>query len=360
MDKESAVRGCLLGLAVGDAMGCPVDKKSWTEICEDYGPNGLLGYDLANGTANITSYTQLAAFVANGLLIGTTRGKSDQLEKYIALGLREWAKSQQFRGATERTHCWLAQVARMRQRQCMDTGLLDALTRENLGAPERPVVISNSPSALTSAVAVALLYDDKRMTYPMIGQLAARAVAFTHGDPETFLSGAALAYGLQGILEDPEKPVAEHFMKAARTVQLQFGEAYPKADTVAARIEKAISLAKDPELTPLAALSLLGCTTASECLAGAVYAAAIHPANFDEGMISAVNHSGSSCAVACLTGGILGARLGVEALPEFYLESLEPIEILSELAADMVQGGQFMRLFDADWDQKYAHGTPVE
>ena len=45
---------------------------------------------------------------------------------------------------------------------------------------------------------------------------------------------------------------------------------------------------------------------------------------------------------------------------EFYLESLEPIEILSELAADMVQGGQFMRLFDADWDQKYAHGTPVE
>ena len=46
--RRSAYRGCLLGLAVGDAMGYTVDSRSWREIQEDYGPNGLLGYDLVS------------------------------------------------------------------------------------------------------------------------------------------------------------------------------------------------------------------------------------------------------------------------------------------------------------------------
>ena len=68
-ELQSAHRGCLLGLAVGDAMGYAVDSKSWAEIQEDYGPNGLLGYDLVNGYADVTSYTQIAAFTCNGLLL---------------------------------------------------------------------------------------------------------------------------------------------------------------------------------------------------------------------------------------------------------------------------------------------------
>ena len=39
-------RGCLLGLAVGDAMGMPVDDMTLEQIRENYGPNGLLGYEL--------------------------------------------------------------------------------------------------------------------------------------------------------------------------------------------------------------------------------------------------------------------------------------------------------------------------
>ena len=75
ISKRSAYRGCLLGLAVGDAMGYSVDTKTWPQIQEDYGPNGLLGYDLVNGYADVTSHTQLAAFTCNGLLVGMTRGQ---------------------------------------------------------------------------------------------------------------------------------------------------------------------------------------------------------------------------------------------------------------------------------------------
>ena len=73
--QQTSYRGCLLGMAVGDAMGYTVDNRSWSEIQEDYGPNGLLGYDLVNGYADVTSNTQLAAFTCNGLLFGLTRGQ---------------------------------------------------------------------------------------------------------------------------------------------------------------------------------------------------------------------------------------------------------------------------------------------
>ena len=42
-----------------------------------------------------------------------------------------------------------------------------------------------------------------------------------------------------------------------------------------------------------------------------------------------------------------------------YLESLEQAPILGELACDIAQGKQFMRIFDDDWDQKYNQGMPI-
>jgi ADP-ribosylglycohydrolase len=76
-------------------------------------------------------------------------------------------------------------------------------------------------------------------------------------------------------------------------------------------------------------------------------------------MITAVNHSGRSAAVGALTGAVLGARMGARALPEFYLECLEPAMTLVELADDLYHGCPMemgSRMFDGDWDRKYLHG----
>jgi len=81
--------------------------------------------------------------------------------------------------------------------------------------------------------------------------------------------------------------------------------------------------------------------------------------DFDRAMIVAVNHSGRSAAVGAIVGAILGIRLGDSALPEFYLEGLEPLEVLQELAEDMFTGCPLekgSKLFDLDWDYKYLNG----
>ena len=61
-----------------------------------------------------------------------------------------------------------------------------------------------------------------------------------------------------------------------------------------------------------------------------------------------------------ITIAILGAKLGEEALPDFYLESLEPIKALRELAEDLAVGSPAKGLFDDSWDHKYTHGLPLK
>ena len=118
--KTAAYEGCFLGLAVGDALGYVVDEMTWNQITAAYGPNGLLGYDLQEDFAQVSSYTQIAAYYANGLLLGMTRGKPADRLKYLGLALREWIHRQHFPRSEERSWCWVSQVPELRRRQSSD------------------------------------------------------------------------------------------------------------------------------------------------------------------------------------------------------------------------------------------------
>lgn len=350
-------RGCLLGLAVGDAMGMPVDDMTLEQIRESYGPNGLLGYDLRSDYAEITSYTQLAAFVCNALLLSVSRGKGDKKLEYVKLGLKEWTRSQQFARDPESSYCWVAKLPAFRRRHCRDARMLDTLRLAAMGYPEKSPNKYNAPGSLTSAIAVGMFYNPQRLTPPQIGELAAQIVGLTHGDPTAFLSAAVLAYAIAGILLEPEMPLEDQFTAAISAMDHQFRGKYSEAYTVAAALTDAVEQSKAAE--PMSeVMERFRCYSAMQCLAGAIYASLANQEDFDTAMITAVNHSGYSSAVAGITGAILGARMGYAALPDFYLESLEPVKALCQLADDMVSFTPTKGLFDDDWDQKYVQGMP--
>lgn len=356
-------RGCLLGMAVGDAMGAAVEKKTYEEICETYGPAGLLGYDTVNGLAEITSYTQVAAFAVNGLLLAISRGQSHEAMAYVTMALKEWARMQHLPRDPQRRNCWLCAVPAFRRRKNMDPRTLDALTRDVLGSPQRPANQAEGPGSLTAAVAMGLYFHPERMQFHEIGILGAQTVALTHGDPMTFLSGSVLAYVIAAILHDPESDLEEHFRLAAQTVADQFGGEFPQALRLQKKLLSAIEMAKDPQKQPVEVMESIGCVTCPEVLAGAMYAVLAGRGDFDASAIIAVNHSGKSAAVGAVTGAILGARMGEDTLPEFYLECLEAERVLPELATDLwncFEKPGAKRIFDDDWDRKYTHGLPVE
>ena len=361
--RRSAYRGCLLGLAVGDAMGYTVDSRSWREIQEDYGPNGLLGYDLVNGYADVTSYTQLAAFTCNGLLLGLTRGqvqgKMAPFYKYIALSHKEWSLSQRSWNRPENTHCWLLQHSEFLRRHCMDTRMLDTLDRDDFGTLEEPRNAFNQPGSLTSAVAVGMFFHRHRIRLTEINRLGAESVALTHGSPTAFLTGAMLAHIITCILRKPDAPLKAVFVHAMKDIREEFGHQYSQAYEICNQMRNAMTYASGKGLKPVEVMEKLKCVSSSEVLAGAVYACLACDGDFDRAMILAVNHSGRSAAVGAVTGAILGAKYGEKALPEFYMECLEPSELLRELADDLYHGCTMEKgnkLYDLDWDRKYLHG----
>jgi len=143
------------------------------------------------------------------------------------------------------------------------------------------------------------------------------------------------------------------------TVRSTYGHRYSGAYELCTLVANAATLAGQPDAVPQEVMERLRCETAPQILAGAVYSILVSGGDFDRAMITAVNHSGRSAAVGAVTGAILGARLGEESLPEFYVECLEPAEVLRELADDLYHGcpmEQGNRLFDLDWDRKYLHG----
>ncbi|MBE6933814.1 MAG: hypothetical protein E7462_02000 [Ruminococcaceae bacterium] len=355
-EKKNQYRSVMLGLAVGDAMGHTVDNRTLAEICNDYGPNGLLGYDLVNGYADVTSYTQLAAFTANGLLLGLTRGqlkdRFSTLLRCITLSLKEWGRSQTF-SLPEKNYCWLSGVPEMKRKFCMDTRILDALSKEPLGCVAAPQYKSDHPGALTMVVPISLMGEDSGLNQRELNQLGAEAVALTHGETDTILAGAALTHLLCALLAEPSALFAEQVQQTMDAIALQFGGESGKLYSL---LQQALILSVTPDVGPMEAMETLGCRTAAEALAGAVYAVATCGRDFDAAMITAVNHSGRSAAVGALTGSLLGAILENDALPDFYLESLEPTGTLTELADDMTLGFSNMvgrSLFDMDWDRKY-------
>ena len=360
MDKKLSVyRGCFLGMAAGDAMGNTVDELSWEAICAEYGPEGLLGYDLRNDSAEVTSYTQIAAFVTNGLLLYVTRGRPGTQIPFVTVSLREWLKRQHFPRDPAKSMCWVAQVPELRRKLCRDGRLLESLRFEKLGTPEKPINSAASPGAIMAGAAIGLFFDPVRMEPPEIGTLAVRTVALTHGDPEAFLSAAVLGYTLAGIVHDPEEPLQAQFINAIDAVQGQFAAQFPQVKNLAALLKKAVRMANEAGTDPHEDMETLYCSTAGQCLAGAIYACLTSHEDFDTAMITAVNHSGKSAAVAAIAGAVLGAILTDEELPEFYLESLEAAPMLRTLAEDLAQGSPARGLFDDNWDHKYNQGLPL-
>ena len=358
-ERISICRGCLLGIAVGDAMGHNVDEKSWSEIQEDYGPNGLLGYDLVNGCAAGSSYTQTATFVTNGLLLAVTRGKPELYLRYVGLSLREWARAQHFPRDPEKSYCWVSKIPQMRVRKCKDSRMLDALRFPELGNMERPSNRAATPGGLTGSMAAGLVCNGRHLPRNQAVRLGAQIVALTHGDPETRFAGSVLCEVIAALAERTEKSLRDVFSDSIDKMQSTFGADYAQAHTLADALKKAICKAEQTEDDPRGVMESFGCETAAQCLAAAMYACLTAEQDFDSTLILAVNHSGRSAAVGAIVGGILGTRMGAEALPEFYMESLEPASVLEELTGDLAVGSPTAGLFDDDWDHKYVQGMPL-
>lgn len=301
MSKQSA-ESVLFGLALGDALGWPVEFTNLTAIKQTYGRDGITE---PPSPALVTDDTQMTIALVEGLLDAGPDAPTDVIMQHIGARFTVWMQRQNdpaYARAPGRT-C-LTGIARYAEHGNWRTsGLIEskgcgsAMRVAPLGylyqhAPERlrELAIASSeithrhPAALAGAVgaayAVKLALDSVHPDH-MLPQI----IAFTDGISEEFTAAMRRVGHVVGWVND------EHALK-------HLGEGW----------------------------------VAEEAVALALFCVMRYPDDYAKCVWRGANLTGDSDSVACIAGGIQGARLGLDAIPADWRARCEDAAILIDLA----------------------------
>lgn len=329
--------GCLLGGAVGDALGAPVEFMRRTQIISRFSPIGITQYAPAyGGLGRITDDTQMTLFTAEGLIRAWVRGCFKGITSYsgvTAHAYLRWLETQGERplhdiafGADEPG--WLFQQRPLHSRRAPGNTCLSALRgMRSLGEPAH-----NDSKGCGGVMRVApvglFAWRLRHHETPQDAfRLGTELAGLTHGHPTGALTAGVLAVLILALTDGASLPEALAVSKAL------LREESGHQETLRA-IERAEALAVSGMPHPEAIAQLGQGWIAEEALAIAVYCALV-ARSFKQGVILAVNHDGDSDSTGSIVGNLLGAMHGVKAIPEEWLAPLELREVITELGQDL-------------------------
>lgn len=352
MKNLSKYRGCLLGGAAGDALGYAVEFDSESQIRRRYGDSGITEYAARVGPALISDDTQMTLFTANGLLSAAEAGLQDPAveatwPRYIQTAYADWLRTQE--GGGPGTSSWLNNVAALNSRRAPGTTCTHYLQPGMTGSVSNVRNDSKGCGGVMRVAPIGLYFDaqdeEQRLAVDMIG---AEAAAITHGHELGHIPAAVQVHMIQVLAHDPDATVAEALAGAKDAAKKLFPKARHLSHLLKL-LEKAETLAGDESVTDLDAIHQLGeGWVGDEALAIAVFCALRYENDFEKAIVAAVNHKGDSDSTGAVTGNLLGARLGVTAIPEKFLSNLELRDVIVEMADDLFAGKDA-----ASWSEKY-------
>ena len=381
MRNPDKFRGCLIGGAAGDALGYAVEFMDEEAIFSKYGKSGITAYDLdpVSGKALISDDTQMTLFTANGILVGETRlamrGIGGVPHMYMQHAYLDWLRTQEMSFDKSRkvnhvhapsdSHSWLNDVPELYARRAPGNTCLSALS-ENRNHIFDPTKCFESPLNNSKGcggvmrVAPLGLKDYRRVSDEFIDKEAAILAAITHGHSLGFMTASVLvhiirhivyfnddaSYSLKDIVIDARDKVCEIFRDDKHIGELK------------SIIDLAMELADNGE-DDLDNIHRIGQGwVAEETLGIAIYAALKYQNDFSAGIIAAVNHEGDSDSTGAVTGNILGAWLGYNAIEDKWKKDLELVDVILEMADDLCHGcrmSEYSNYDDPDWERKYIH-----
>lgn len=323
------VRGCLLGGAVGDALGAPVEFMSIQEIRARYGPQGIADFDTAYGKVGaITDDTQMTLFTAEGLLRASTRWSQRgicHVPSVIFNAYRRWLHTQSLTEPgfdTALLDGWLVTIPELHARRAPGRTCVTALQSGKAGTTTDPINGSKGCGGVMRAAPAGLVGGNAF-------SLGCESAALTHGHPSGWLAAGALA-------DIVEQVVRGASLEDAIAYAMRLLRDAPEGHECVRAVGRAVDLVSAGPPSPDIVHQLGGGWTAEDALAIAVYCALAAGDDFEAGVRLAVNHDGDSDSTGAITGNILGARLGIDAIPRRWLERLELRAAIEQVADDLV------------------------
>ena len=378
-EKEArldAVRGCIYGGAVGDALGYPVEFDSERAIFSRYGSKGITEYetDRRTGKALISDDTQMTLFTANGLLAGDTReamsGDRAWPRVYVTKAYLDWLMTQESsmrqvnrhdRNTKEGGYCWLLDVPELYSRRAPGNTCLSALEQEQAGISYEDYIEAkrNHSKGCGGIMRVAPIAVNYRTDMERLDLEGAQLAAITHGHSLGYMPAAVVVHIINRIVFPPEgkKQSLKEIVLEARDTAAEIFAGDPHLTEMTDIIDLAVKLAEDGSEKDLDNIHQLGeGWVAEETLGISLYCALKYQDDFSAGVIASVNHKGDSDSTGAVTGNILGALLGYAAIEEKWKKDLEIADVILEMADDLCHGclmsedGSYR---DEDWEMKY-------
>ncbi|NUQ88008.1 MAG: ADP-ribosylglycohydrolase family protein [Glycomyces artemisiae] len=307
LSRYDRVLGCLVGGAVGDALGYQVEFDAWRFIEEEFGPGGVteMRYN------RVSDDTQMTLFTVEGLLLAQPGGEVESVrEAYL-----RWLETQRepmppLASEGLAAQPWL--YARRAPGNACISGLAHgARPGVNPNSKGCGTVMRSAPFGLRFSPAEAY-------------RLAEECSMLTHGHPTAGSSAGAFAMITAHLVngEAPQKAVSETMLHLRRTLD--------RSETADA-LQQAYALAGTVPPGPNTCAPLGEGWVAEEALAIAVYCL-LGTDEVRDGLVASVSHGGDSDSTGAILGNLYGAAYGHAALPREWASQVEGREVITALA----------------------------
>ena len=301
---QDRIRGSLIGGAIGDALGYPVEFiYSFEGIQGRYGERGITRLDTKqfwlddeeqSGKAVVSDDTQMTLFTANGIL--NAKRQKIGMKYGICFAYIEWYLTQIGKKSGKYKDCWIGSLPELNKRRAPGNTCMTSLNDIYRG--KDPInnskgcggVMRIAPIPLYAAV-------DNRMDILEADKLAGDAAAITHQHPLGYIPAALMSHVIYRLALDGH-PTKENMIAYVLEGLGKLGDLFPQHHQEVlemmgmARVAIDLSANDQSDLQNIGALG--GGWVGDEALAIALYCAIRHFDDFEQAMIAAVNHGGDS------------------------------------------------------------------
>ena len=348
-EKYNKIAGSLIGGAIGDALGYQIEFKRGIKDKE------VTRFD---GESIISDDTQMTLFTANALLWRETRlclkGISPLPSDAIYLGYLDWLKTQTGIDDGHLTVSWIKDIPELNHNRAPGNTCLSALQSGKKGTIENPINDSKGCGTVMRVAPIGLYAKDARMA----GEIGAEASAITHGHPLGIIPSYVMCSMINLILNN-NMNIIDSLNNSIELLKKynKFNNEY--IDSFIKLVNKAFELSRENK-NDIEAIKELGeGWVADEAFAIALYSCLKYQNSFEDTVVCAINHDGDSDSTGAIAGNIIGSYLGLNNIPDYYVNNVELkdviLEIAHDLSVDIPASGYDQNKNDEKWLKKYLY-----
>jgi ADP-ribosylglycohydrolase len=344
---QNKLRGCLIGGAIGDALGYQIEFKRQIQekqITRFLSPIGVISDD-----------TQMTFFTANGLLCQKTQELScDTITTPVEAvyhAYLDWFDTQEGY-PNHKSKSWIKTIPELNVMRAPGNTCMSALHSKTMGTISKRINDSKGCGSLMRVAPCGMMAQSSQAA----AILAAECAAITHGHTLGIVSAYIFGSMIYSLLY--EKMNIEEALQSALNNLSKDRESFEDELTITEfvdLIETAMCLSEQ-DLSDIKAIESLGRGwVADEAFAIALYACLKYQNNFEDAIVCAINHDGDSDSTGAIAGNLMGALLGYSKIPDYYKYNVELQDIALTFADDIYSIRNENWQIDTEWKNKYIY-----